>query len=395
MPIFDHFSVPRIVFGRGTIARLAELARPFGERAALVYNGTDSPPQKIQESLRTAGIETIAIRQKGEPTVHHIDAALHTARASNCDLVIGLGGGSAIDAAKALAGLLTNPGTALDYLEVVGKGQKITKPAAPFIAIPTTAGTGAEATRNAVLGVPEKNFKASLRSELLLPRIALIDPELATAVPPDVTASSGMDALCQCIEAYTSTGATPMTDLLAIDGVELAGRALIVAFREPANLDAREDMALAALNSGIALTNAGLGAVHGFAAPLGASFPVPHGTVCAALLAPVMRANVKALRAAGNQRALDRYQRIGQFLSLHLDVNFAEDDSWTDHWIDHGIERIEDLTGHLQIPRLSTFGISQSDIPPIVALAQKASSMKFNPIQLPPETLAQILQGTL
>jgi alcohol dehydrogenase class IV len=208
---FDFFNVPRIVFGRGAIARLGELV-PADARVMLVYNG------RKPDALPTAAVE---FRQRGEPTVADVDAALAVAREANVDFVLGVGGGSAIDAAKAVAGLLGNGGVATDYMEVVGRGQKLTKPAVPWIAIPTTAGTGAEVTRNAVIGWPEKKFKASIRSELLMARVALIDPELHVDVPPHVTASSGADALCQCIEAYVSRGANPMTDAVAIKGVDL------------------------------------------------------------------------------------------------------------------------------------------------------------------------------
>src|SRR5690242_13186458 len=290
---FELSSVGRIFFGRGQVRRLGEIARSMGSAALVVHNGP--VPAAVEAALSGTGMRTVLVRQHGEPKVEDVDRGLAAARENGCDLVIGVGGGSAIDAAKAVAGLLTNGGAALDYMEVIGKGQKITRPAAPWVAVPTTAGTGAEATRNAVIGSPEKRFKASIRSEHLLPRVALVDPELGVGVPPDVTARSGMDALCQCVEAYTSIGANAMTDPMALHGVALAGRSLRRAFENGQDLDAREDMALAALLSGIALTNAGLGAVHGFAAPLGANFPAPHGTVCAALLPHVIAANVAAL----------------------------------------------------------------------------------------------------
>jgi alcohol dehydrogenase class IV len=393
MSTFDLFSVPRIVFGRGQFARLAEFAAPLGRTALVIANGPADILDRLTSQLTAAGIGCITHRQQGEPTVQNIDAALAVARNESCTLVLGLGGGSAIDAAKAAAGLLANGGTALDYMEVVGKGRKITRPALPWIAIPTTAGTGAEATRNAVIGYKGEssgggvtNFKASVRSELLLPRIALIDPELGISVPPAVTASSGMDALCQCIEAYTSTGANPTTDALALEGIQLAARSLARAYADGTNIDAREGMALAALFSGIALTNAGLGAVHGFAAPLGASFPVPHGTVCAALLPPVMRANVHALRAA-NQPTLARYASVGRTM-LQRDLSDAAA-------IDAAIAFVESLARDLHIPRLSQFGITPAAIPGMVALAQKSSSMRYNPVQLPPETLHAILTAAL
>jgi alcohol dehydrogenase class IV len=269
-------------------------------------------------------------------------------------------------------------------MEVVGSGKKITHPAAPWIAIPTTAGTGAEATRNAVIGFPERQFKASIRSELLLPRVALIDSELGKSVPSSVTASSGMDALCQLIESYTSTGASPMTDALALQGIPIAARCLPAAYRNGADSDTRDGMALAALLSGMALTNAGLGAVHGFAAPLGANFPVPHGTACAALLPHVVRANVEALRAQGNAQALARYANIGR--------NLLADESADDvRAIDACADVTAQLAADMNIPSLKEFGVSSARVSEMVALARKSSSMRFNPIALSDEALGKVL----
>jgi alcohol dehydrogenase class IV len=394
MAKFDFFSVPRIVFGRGQFARIGEFIASLGggeRRALIVSNAAEPTHARLVAQLDAAHIAHTTIRQRGEPTVPDIDAALAVARNDHCDFAIGIGGGSASDAAKALPGLLTNGGAGgglLDYLEVIGKGQKIARPAAPWIAIPCTAGTGAEATRNAVIGYKGEgqNFKASFRSELLLARIALIDPELAVSVPPAVTASSGMDALCQCIESYTSSGANPMTDALALEGITRAARSLKRAFLNPNDLDAREDMALAALLSGIALANAGLGAVHGFAAPLGAAFPVPHGTVCAALLPHVMAANAAALRA-DHHPTLSRYATIGR---LVLNGLVSDDEA-----IAGAVSFVQSLARDLHIPPLRQFGITLDAVPAQVALAQKSSSMKYNPVPLPPEVLSQILIAAL
>jgi alcohol dehydrogenase class IV len=303
--------------------------------------------------------------------------------------MIGLGGGSAIDAAKAVAALLTNGGQASDYMEVVGKGQKISKASMPWIAIPTTAGTGAEATRNAVIGLPDKKFKASIRSELLLPRIALVDPQLGLDVSPEVTARSGMDALCQLIESYTSSGATPMSDALALHGIPMAAKALPRAFHDGQDLPARQDMALAALFSGITLTNAGLGAVHGFAAPIGANFPAPHGAVCAALLAPIISANMAALLPHADDSAarqkLTRYATIGRLLAGRPELN----DSTA---CQYAIWKTEAMVQELAIPTLSRFGLQPQDILPMVALAKKASSMRYNPVALSDDALAAALK---
>jgi alcohol dehydrogenase class IV len=291
-----------------------------------------------------------------------------------------VGGGSAIDAAKAVAGLLPNGGGVTDYMEVVGKGQKITRPAAPWIAVPTTAGTGAEATRNAVIGWPEKRFKASLRSELLMARVAVIDPELGVEVPAEVTARSGMDALCQLIESYTSAGAQPVTDALALRGVELAGRSLVRAFQDGRDLEAREGMALAAYLSGVTLTNAGLGAVHGFAAPLGANFPVPHGTVCAALLPHVIAANL----AAGTRALVGRYAEVGGRLAGDAGMG-EEEAAWA------CVRVTGEMVREMGIPALREFGVSEERVAEMVGLARKASSMRFNPVVLPDEVLAGVL----
>jgi alcohol dehydrogenase class IV len=377
---FDFFGVPRVVFGRGQIGRLAELAGPLGKAPLVVHSA--SALAAVEKQLGAF----VSFCQKGEPTTGDVDRALETARGHHCDCVVAIGGGSAIDCGKAVAGLLTNGGSALDYMEVVGKGQKITRAAAPWIAIPTTAGTGAEATRNAVIGYPEKSFKASIRSELLLPKVALVDPELAVNVPAHVTASSGMDALCQCIEAYTSSNANVLTDPLALEGAQRAARSLRIAFSEPGNLDAREDMAIAALLSGIGLTNAGLGAVHGFAAPLGASFPIPHGTICAALLPHVIAANIGALRNRKDPR-ISRYATIGRAL-LGWDVP-------DDEAINAAITFTQKLANDLRIPRLGTYGLTPDAIPAQVALAQKSSSMRYNPVALSPETLTEILTAAV
>jgi alcohol dehydrogenase class IV len=370
---FDFFNIPRIVFGRGVIARLGEFV-PVSSRVMLVYNGREPEIPRVAD-----------VRQRGEPTVEDIDRALAVARDARCGFVIGLGGGSAIDAAKAVAGLLANGGVASDYMEVVGKGQKITKPAVPWIAIPTTAGTGAEVTRNAVLGWPEKKFKASLRSDMLMARVAMIDPLLQVDVPRDVTARSGMDALCQCIEAYVSNGANPMTDAIALKGAELASTHLRRAYDDGADIEAREGMALAALLSGIALTNAGLGAVHGFAAPLGGMFPVPHGVACASLLPAVVETNVRALRErAPDSPALTRYDEVARTLTGRPDARAEDGAAW-----------LRKLLEELEIPRLATYGVHADQVGRIVEKARKASSMRGNPIELTDAELSEVLRSAI
>jgi len=393
MEPFEIANSPRIVFGRGSFSRIGELCSDLGRVALVVTNagepGDDGPVDRLAGLLSEAGLRAIVWEQRGEPEVEHIDGALHLARSEACDVVIGLGGGSAVDTAKAVAGLLANGGSPLDYMEVVGKGRPLSKPAVPWIAVPTTAGTGAEVTRNAVIGCREPRFKASLRSHHLLARIALVDAELGVNVPVDVTASSGMDALCQLIESYTSRRAQPVMDALAQQGMTLAARSLRRACEDGKDVSAREDMALAALLSGMTLANAGLGAVHGFAAPMGANLSVPHGTVCAALLPHVMQANVAALKEDSPQHPwLKRYATIGRTLNDQPDLPVTAA-------INDGIGFTADLVEQLQIPSLREFGLTPDQIPNLVGLAQKASSMRYNPVVLSETVLRGILEKAI
>lgn len=393
METFEFCTVGRIIFGRGSSARLGELTAELGCSALVITNagdlGSGGPVDDLAGLLGAAGLRHVFLRQRGEPQIADVDRALEQARQAECDVVIGLGGGSAMDTAKAVAGLLTNGGSPIDYMEVIGQGRKITKPAAPWIAVPTTAGTGAEVTRNAVLACREKHFKASIRSPHLLARLVVVDPELGVGVRPEITARAGMDALCQLIESYTSNGARPVTDALAMAGISRAVGALPRAFAGGDDLDAREDMATAALLSGITLTNAGLGAVHGFAAPLGANFSVPHGTVCAALLPHVMEANVRALTELSDDHpVLSRYAAIGRVLTGKSDLADPEA-------VEAGIRHVGDLVRDLRIGPLGQFGVTQDRIAEMVALAAKSSSMRYNPVKLSREILAEILQKAL
>jgi alcohol dehydrogenase class IV len=300
-------------------------------------------------------------------------------------VVVALGGGSAVDAGKAVSGLLANGGAALDYLEVVGRGQKLARPAVPFIAVPTTAGTGAEVTRNAVLAVPEHRVKASLRSPYLLPRVALVDPQLTHSLPPAITASTGLDALTQLLEAYVSRRANPLTDALARAGLPRVVPALRRAYHDGSDAAARTEMSLASLLSGLALANAGLGAVHGFAAPLSGAFLVPHGVACAALLPYVVECNVRALQAREpDNPALAKHVEalaclLGQRLGSDAETLAA------------GVTLLYDLCAELAVPSLARFSITAQDVPALVSEAERASSMKANPITLTTEELAETL----
>ena len=385
---FEFVAPARILFGSGQFERLGELAAKLGKRALIVFNGSEALANTAKDRLAATGLNSTLFRQRGEPTVSDVDSATELARQEQVDLVVGLGGGSAIDAAKAVAALVGNGGSALDYMEVVGRGQKLSRASIPWIAIPTTFGTGAEATKNAVIGAPDRGFKASIRGEQLLAKIVLVDPVLGKSVPSKVIAQSGMDALCQLIESYTSNGAGPMTDGLAMAGLKRVPSALNRAYLNRQDIDALTNMALAALLGGITLANAGLGAVHGFAAPLGANFPIPHGAVCAALLPHVVRANVVALRGSSEDHpALARYAEIGRAAGA--------DASSDAEAIEFLIQFLFELGRDLHIQPLSAFGVEDKDVDRIVALARKASSMRFNPIVLNDAVLASVLRDAI
>ncbi|WP_395735717.1 iron-containing alcohol dehydrogenase [Prosthecobacter sp.] len=361
---FEFATAQRIIFGRGVVRELPELCRSFGQRTLLI---TGSRPQQYASLLPHVGIHAVS----GEPTVEDIQEGVSLAKELEADVIVAIGGGSVVDAGKAIAAMSTQPGDLMRYIEVIGDGKPLEVAPLPYIAVPTTAGTGAEATRNAVLASTEHRVKASLRHISMLPRVALIDPELAVDVPAHVTAASGMDALTQCLEAFVCSRAQPMTDALCLDGIQRAVRSLEHAVQNGHNLDAREDMALCALNSGIALANAGLGAVHGFAAPIGGMFHAPHGAVCAALLAPVWEAN--------SQRVKDRSKFV------QIDTMLCG----------NAVDYLHALTARLQIPQLRAWGIAEADLEEIARKAAAASSMKANPVTLTHEELVGILRSAL
>ncbi len=382
---FDLALPGRVVFGRGTVAEVAPAARALGRRALVVTGRDSSRAAPLLAQLEAAGVATTIFPVTQEPTTDDARRGVAAARAAACELVIGLGGGAAIDAAKAISALLTNPGDLLDYLEVIGRGRALENPAAPCIAVPTTAGTGAEVTRNAVLAVPEQRVKVSLRSPLMLPRLALVDPDLTLSLPAAVTATTGLDALTQLIEPYLSCRAQPFTDALCVEGLRAAARSLRRACAAGHDAAARTDMALASLYGGFALANAGLGAVHGFAGPLGGMFPAPHGAVCAALLAPTLATNLRALRARAPQHpALPRFAELGRLLTGRPQAD-----------ADDALRWVSALVADLGIPRLSQFGVTAADAAAVVAAAARASSMKANPLPLTPEELHAIFAAAL
>jgi alcohol dehydrogenase class IV len=378
---FEFATATRIIFGAGTAGELPALVRGLGSQLLLVTGRTPNRWAGLLEGLAGQGIAWKPFAVAGEPTTDMVVAGAGLGRQAGCDVVVGLGGGSALDAAKAIAALLTNPGDLFDYLEVVGRGQALRQSPAPLVLVPTTAGTGTEVTRNAVLTVTQHQVKASLRSPLLLARLAVVDPALGVGLPPEVTAYTGLDALTQLIEPFTSCRANPFIDALCREGIRRVAKALVTACRDGSNLGARADMSLASLWSGMALANAGLGAVHGFAAPLGGMFPVPHGAACAALLAPTMAANLDAARAQGAGTPTEaRYREIAELLTGQ---SGAEPEA--------GIAWVRRVSQELGIRRLAQFGVRREDFPRILERAARASSMKGNPIELSPERLQGIL----
>ncbi|MCX7046489.1 MAG: iron-containing alcohol dehydrogenase [Candidatus Sumerlaeota bacterium] len=380
---FEFATAGRILFGPGTLAEVPALAAAMGRRAMIVadFGGVRRHGEALLDQLRQEGIDCISFNVTGEPTTAIVHEVACQGRESLRDVVIAMGGGSPLDAGKAIAALLTNEGDLLDYLEVIGRGAALTKASAPCITIPTTAGTGAEVTRNAVLLSPEHRVKVSMRSPLMLPRLAVVDPLLTHTMPPAVTAATGLDALTQLMEAFVCNAPNLLTDGLCREGLQRAARALPRAYENGADAEAREDMSVASLFGGLALANAKLGAVHGFAAPLGGMFPAPHGSVCARLLPFVMAANVRALESrVPGAPALIRYREVARLLTGNPQAKAGEGAQWVGR-----------LCGKLRVPPLSNYGMKPDDIPALVAKARAASSMKGNPIALTDEELGRIL----
>jgi len=381
---FEFTTAGRILFGTGVAVELPALASSLGRSAFLV---TDSLNRNatLLAGLHAQGLSVATFLVDHEPDVALVLKAVQAFKDFHGDLVIGLGGGAVIDTGKAVAALAVNPHEPLHYLEVVGAGQPLECPSLPYIAIPTTAGTGAEVTRNAVIAVPEQRLKVSLRSPYLLPRIAVVDPELTLSLPPAITATTGMDALTQVLEPFVCNAPNPLTDALCRHALARVAQALRRAYANGADLPARETMALVSLYGGLALANARLGAVHGLAAPLGGMYPAPHGAVCARLLPLVMRANIHALRTRQpDSPALPRYAEAARLLTTDPDAS-PED----------GVTVVEALCRDLAIRPLAEFGLRPADFPTLVQQAQRASSTKGNPITLTGEELTAILTAAL
>lgn len=378
---FKFATASRIIFESGAAQTIPALTAELGQRPCLVTGSNPDRTKWLEETLKPVQV----LRISGEPDTDTALAAAAQAREAECDVVVALGGGSVMDAGKIVAALITNTSDLYDYLEVVGKGRPLTEKPVPLITAPTTAGTGSEVTANGVLLARDQGVKVSLRSTDMIADIAVVDPEMTLSMPPAVTAATGMDALTQLMEAYVTHMATPMTDGLCREGIMRAATSLPIAYEDGSDIIAREDMALASLFSGIALANAKLGAVHGFAAPIGGAFKAPHGAVCAALLPHVMRTNIQALqKREPSSPSLFRYNEIAVMLTGDVGVG-AED----------GADWVEGLCDELNIPGLADMGIGEKDFETLAEHAASASSMKGNPVELTRNELKGILRAAL
>jgi alcohol dehydrogenase class IV len=389
---FKDFSVskiPQIIFGIGASSKLGELTGRYGRKALLVtgldsYNST-LIQKRVESALSLKKIQHVRYPISGEPSPEIIDDAILRFREEKIEVVIAVGGGSVMDAGKAIAAMLITDGSVLDYLEGIGTK---TPPGIrlPIIAVPTTSGTGSEATKNAVISrFGENGFKRSFRHDNYVPDFAVIDPELIVSCPKNTTAASGMDAFTQLLESYISTMATPMIDALALSGIERIARSLEKAYSNGNNINARSDMAYAALVSGITLSNAGLGVIHGYAQPLGSLFPIPHGIVCGSLMGIVNRYTVRKLRQGKKENIfLEKYASIGKLFTEKSSMN-------NDYYIDLLLEKIENYSTKFEIPKLSVFGINETNLDAIVM----RTGLKNHPVNFTPEELKEIIRERL
>jgi alcohol dehydrogenase class IV len=385
---FEFATAQQILFGRGKVDQLPALASRHALRRCIVVTGSSpSRVQSVIDLLTQAGVEVVNFAVPSEPSIPLLLQGLAQAMEARCDGVVAIGGGSVIDTGKAIAALMRNTEDLFEYLEVIGKGRPLQHSSAPCIAVPTTSGTGAEVTRNAVLFSPENAVKVSLRSATMLPVAAIVDPDLSRDLGPQVTAWSGMDALTQLIEPYISLRANPLTDALCLQAIPIAARSLPRAFHNGADMEARTGMALASLFGGMALANAGLGVVHGFAGPLGGIFDAPHGAICAAILPHGMAANIAHLKSSAGHDAdavLDRYRTVARCLTGH-EASEPKD----------GVAFIHNLVRELGIPSLASFGMDTSRAEEVVAKSARASSMKANPVTLSTEELTEVYLRSL
>lgn len=382
---FEFATASHILVGPGTAKDVPAAAKKYGASVLVITGASSERVAWLTSLLCQSGASVNTWHAVGEPTVESIRQAVGASRPNNIEVVISVGGGSVIDAGKAIAAMLANHGDLMDYLEVIGGAKALPKPSLPFIAVPTTAGTGSEVTRNAVLGSHAHHVKVSLRSPSMLPSWAVVDPELAYDLPRAVTVRTGLDALTQLIEPYVSVRANPFTDGFCLDGMPRVARSLRPAASGGKDPEARFDMAVASLQGGLALANAGLGIVHGFAAPVGGMFPAPHGAVCAALLPHAMAVNIQALESrqpAG--QALARYESVARVLTGRSTAQPEDGVAWVKH-----------LCEDLGVLPLRTYGVGKEHISTLVEKASAANSTKGNPLPLTQEEMAEILRRAI
>jgi alcohol dehydrogenase class IV len=378
----DFSTSNRIIFHPGSIKGITELLLEFGDKVLIISGSRSNRIANLEKFLDPSKISYQVFQTSGEPTILSVKDGIRKARELNIDALIAIGGGSVIDTGKAISTMLTNPGELEDYLEVVGQAKPILHRAKPLIAIPTTAGTGSEVTRNAVIKVPSKKVKVSLRGRKIIPEVALIDPNLTLDTPSEITASTGMDALSQVIEPYISIKGNPFVDLICEDAIKKASDSLLNAFKTSDDLLSRENMCWVSLFGGIALANAGLGAVHGFAGVIGGMHDIPHGVICARLLPSVLEMNINAIseRQPSNP-ILEKFRTITKFLT-HSEKSEIID----------GVRWLETLCEEMKIPHLGELGVEINEFPEIIQNAKFSSSMKGNPIELTTKELFRVLE---
>ena len=378
---FSFATAGQIIFGNHSLEKVPGLVAGFGQKVVLVTGKNSSRAKELMEKF-SPGTNTVLFNIPGEPTTDLIEKGVQLARSHGSDVIVGLGGGSVIDSAKAIAAMATNNGELLDYLEVIGRGKPLTEKPLPCIAIPTTAGTGAEVTKNSVIKSPENSVKVSLRNNQMYPDVAVVDPVLTWSMPPELTASTGIDALTHLLETFVSNQANPFIDMVCREGLTRIARSLRKAYKNGNDKQAREDMAMASLLGGMALANVKLGAVHGFAGPMGGMFSIPHGAVCACLMSAVIDENIKGLR----ERKLDssKFDELAKIITGNEKAMSNDAAIWA-----------AELVAELQIPSLSEYGLTKEDFPVLVEKAKVASSMKGNPVELTDEQLFGILDRSL
>jgi alcohol dehydrogenase class IV len=381
---FEFATSTRIIFENGSFRKVPGLFKDFGSKVLIVTGKNQNLAHQLSEILSEINIQSDIFSIHSEPTISDIDQGADLARKTLCNVVVGIGGGSAVDSAKAIAALVPNQGELSEYLEVIGKGRKLEVAPLPFIAIPTTAGTGAEVTKNSVIKSTEHNVKVSLRSDFMYPRLAVIDPVLTLTMPPGITATTGVDALTHLLETFVSIQSNPFIDMLCREGMKRISASMELAFNDGNNLEARENMAMASMLGGMALANVKLGAVHGFAGPLGGMYPIPHGAVCACLLPAVMEVNISALKEIKQEKQLLKFDEVACILTGNNSA-VAED----------GAVWVKNLVKKLQIPSLSDFQIHEDSFPELIEKAKKSSSMKGNPVELNNGQLLEILIKSL